>query len=100
MMHTLFTLEDVYGLTVDEKDDDVCLRVDPRKGKDADWLHEMLCAWAQEAAKLKAGEISQEDYDRWRRYYPEYDTTQRWMKVSSQELSDALVEAFKDYYKD
>ena len=85
---------------MDEKDDAVCLRVDPRKGKDADRLHEMLCAWAQEAARLKAREISQEDYDRWRHYYPEYDTTQRWMNVPSQELSDALVEAFKDDCKE
>ena len=100
LMHTLFTLEDVYGLTVDEKDGDVCLLVDPRKGKDADRLHEMLCAWAQEAVKLKAGEISREDYDRWRSYFPEYDTTQIRAKVPSQELSDALVEAFKDDLKD
>ena len=40
LMHTLFTLEDVYGLTVDEKDGDVCLRVNFRKCRDADRLHE------------------------------------------------------------
>lgn len=60
----------------------------------------MLCAWAQEAARLKAGEISQEEYDRWRHYYPEFDDTQIRAKVPSQELSDALVEAFKDDLKD
>ena len=100
LMHTLFTLEDIYGLTIDEKDDDVCLRVDPRKGKDADRLHEMLCAWAQETARLKAGEISQEDYDRWRHYYPEYDSTQIRAKVPSQELSDAMVKELKGKIRD
>lgn len=96
LMHTLFTLEDVYGLTVDEKDGDVCLRVNFRKGRDADRLHEMLLAWKQEANKLKTGEISPDEYDRWRHYYPQYDTTQRWVKPISQGLSDLLVEAFKE----
>ena len=35
-----------------------------------------------------------------RRYhYPEFDTTQTWAKVPSQELSDALVEMFQDKLK-
>ena len=33
------------------------------------------------------------------RAYPKFDTTQRWAKVPSQELSDALVEMFKDQLK-
>ena len=45
-------------------------------------------------------EINREEYDNWRYHYPEFDTTQRWAKVPSQELSDALVEAFKDHLKD
>ena len=100
LMHTLFTLEDRYGLEIGEVDGEVCLRVNIRKNKDAARLHEMLCAWRQAAAMFKAGEITQEDYDRWRYRYPEYDASQRWAKVPSQELSDALVEAFKDKLKD
>ena len=96
LMHTLFTLEDRYGLTIDEMDGDACLRVNVRHSKDAARLHEMLCAWRQAAAMLKAGEITQEDYDRWRYNYPKYDTTRKWVKVPSKELSDFLVEAFKD----
>jgi hypothetical protein len=45
---------------------------------------------------LKAGEITQEEYDRWRYRYPEFDSTQRWVKVPSQELSDMLVDAFSN----
>ena len=44
---------------------------------------------------LKAGEITQEEYDRWRYKYPEFDTTQRRAKVPSQALSDMLAEALK-----
>lgn len=85
-----------YGLKIDEADGEVCLKVDVRKNKDAARLHEMLCAWRQAAAMLKAGEITSEDYDRWHYHYPEFDTTQRWVKVPSQALSDMLVEALKD----
>jgi transcriptional regulator with XRE-family HTH domain len=87
LMHTL---EDRYGLTIDEADGEICLKVDVRKNKDAAQLHEMLCAWRQTAAMLKAGEITQAEYDRWRYRYPEFDNPQRWAKVPSQELSDML----------
>ena len=71
LMHTLFTLEDRYGLTVETGENGVSLRVDPRKGKDAAELSEMLTAWAQQAEKLRNGEINREDYDKWRYNYPE-----------------------------
>lgn len=45
-------------------------------------------------------EISKENYDRWRYYYPKYDTTQIWTKVPAQELSDVLIELFKDKIED
>ena len=99
LMHTLFTLEDVYGLTVSEADGEVCLKVNKDKGKEAYELLQMLYAWKEQADKLSAGEISKNDYDRWRYYYPKYDTTQLWAKVPSQQLSDTLVEAFQDKLK-
>ena len=64
---------------------------DIRKNKDAARLHEMLCSWQQAAAMLEAGEISKEDYDKWRYHYPEFDATQKWAKVMSQRLSDTLL---------
>jgi len=100
LMHTLFTLEDVYGLTVSEADGEVCLKVNKDKGKEAYKLLQMLYAWKEQADKLSTGEISKDDYDHWRYYYPKYDTTQLWAKVPSQELSDALAEAFKDKLKE
>lgn len=91
LAHTLFTLEDIYGLTISEDDRGLCLRLDNFKGRDYAEMIKMFTAWRQEAAKLEAGEITKEEYDKWRYRYPEFDTTQRWAKVPSQELSDWLV---------
>ena len=96
LMHTLFALEDIRGLTIGEIDGEICLRLDKSKGKTYADMLEMLSAWAEQAKKLEAREITREDYDRWRYNYPKYDTTRKWVKVPSKELSDFLVEAFKD----
>ena len=100
LMHTLFTLEDLYGLTVSEADDAICLKVDTSKGKEAHELLKLLYIWKEQADKLSSGKISKDEYDNWRYHYPQFDTTQRWAKVPSQELSDALVEAFKNNLND
>lgn len=99
LMHTLFTLEDRYGLTVETGENDVSLRVDPRKGKDAAELFEMLTAWAEQAEKYRNGKINREDYDKWRYNYPKYDETSGYVKTPSKQLSDVLVEAFKNRLK-
>ena len=99
LAHTLFTLEDTYGLTVKEVDGKVCLQVDPAKGRTAEELHKILTAWREQAAKLETGEITQEDYDKWRYRYPELDTTQRWVKLPSQKLSDMLSKDLKKFTK-
>ena len=91
LMHTLFTLEDLYGLKVRELDGEVCLTVDVRQNKDAARLHEMLCSWRGQAAKFEAGEISKEDYDKWRYHYPELDTSTIRAKVPSDALMDHLL---------
>lgn len=95
LMHTLFTLEDRYGLTVEKGENGVFMRVDPRKGKDAAELSEMLNAWAEQAEKYRKGDISREDYDKWRYNYPKYDETSGYVRVPSQGLSDMLINALK-----
>ena len=45
---------------------------------------------------LKAREISQEDYDRWRYRYPEFSSTPGPVKPISQGLSGMLVDALKE----
>ena len=100
LMHTLFTLDDIYGLTVSEADGEVCLKVNKDKGKEAYEFLQMLYAWKEQVDKLSAGEISKDANDRWRYYYPKYDTTQLWAKVPSQEVSNAITEVFKNSLKE
>ena len=95
LMHTLFALEDLRGLKIGEIDGEICLRLDKSTGMTYVGMFSMLNAWRKEAAKLEAGEITKEEYDRWRYRYPEFDTTQIWAKVPSQGLSDMLVEDVK-----
>ena len=94
LMHTLFALEDMYGIKIGEIDGELCLRLD-REHKEYQHLFEPFHAWQQMAAKLEAGEISQEKYDNWRYNYPELDTFEIRAKVPSLELSDELIKALK-----
>ena len=100
LMHTLFTLEDRYGLTVETGENGVSLRVDPRKGKHAAELSERLTTWAEQSEKYYNGDINREEYDKWRYNYPKFDETSGFVKVPSQNFSDAMVESFKDRLKD
>lgn len=66
LMHTLFLLEDKYGLYVDKTDKEVCLRVNVFKGNEATILNKMINTWYKESLKLKSGEIDKNEYDKWR----------------------------------
>ena len=70
-MHTLFALEDIYGLKIDKLDDEICIRLDKNRGTSYISLLERFTAWQKEAEKYRNGEISKEEYDRWRYTYPE-----------------------------
>ena len=72
-MHTLFALEDIYGLKIDKLDDEVCIRLDKNRGTSYISLLERFSAWQKEAEKYRNGEISKEEYDRWRYTYPEVE---------------------------
>lgn len=94
LMHTLFALEDMYGIKIGEIDGELCLRLD-REHREYQHLFTPFHAWLQMAAKLESGELSQEEYDNWRYNYPELDTYEIRAKVPSQELSDELIKALK-----
>ena len=83
LMHTLFALEDIYGLKIDKLDDEVCIRLDKNRGTSYISLLERFTAWQKEAEKYRNGEISKEEYDHWRYTYPE---------VEVQRTRDALDE--------
>ena len=92
LMHTLFALEDMYGIKIGEIDGELCLRLD-REHREYQHLFEPFHTWQQMAAKLESGEISQEEYDNWRYNYPELDTSEIRAKVPSLELSNELINA-------
>lgn len=71
LMHTLFTMEDLYGMQIDTLSDEVCIRLDKSKGTAYITMFEMFSAWQKMAEKYRNGEISKEEYDRWRYNYPE-----------------------------
>ena len=53
----------------------------------------------RQAERHRNGEINREDYDKWSYNYPKYDEASGYVKVPSQQLSNAMVEAFKDRLK-
>lgn len=66
LLHTLFALEDLYGLKIEQ------------------------------AKKYKNGEITKNQYDEWRYNYPKFGNIQGFVKVPSKKIRDAMVDAFKD----
>ncbi len=73
VMHTLFTLEDLYGLQIDTLSDEVCIRLNKYNGTAYITMFEMFSAWQKVAEKYRKGEISKEEYDQWRYNYPNLD---------------------------
>lgn len=74
LIHTLFTLEDLHRLTIGEIDGELCLQLNNSKGMTYVRMLEMFMAWQKEAEKLKAGEITKEEYGQWRYNYPPIET--------------------------
>ena len=71
LMHTLFTLEDLYGLKITQLEGEVCLHLDKGMGTNYITMFEMFSAWKEHAEKYKNGEITKEEYDHWRYNYPQ-----------------------------
>jgi Helix-turn-helix. len=91
LMHTLFTLEDTYGLKIGEIDGELCLRLDKSKGMTYTSMFDMFHEWQEQAALLNEGSISKDEYDEWRYKYPELDSSKHFARVPSQEFSDMLI---------
>ncbi len=65
VMNTLFALEDLYGLKIDEINGDPVIRINKNSQKYPKMV-ELFRAWQKEAQKWRDGEISKDDYDHWR----------------------------------
>jgi transcriptional regulator with XRE-family HTH domain len=66
LMHTLFQIEDLYGLKPVKLNGSVVLEFDI---KPPNLLGNALQSWFDRIEQLRNGEISQEDYDNWRYTY-------------------------------
>lgn len=53
LMHTLFTLEDLYGFRIDKLDDELCIRLDKGMGTNYLKMFDMFSAWQEQAKKFK-----------------------------------------------
>ena len=74
LMHTLFAVEDLYGLTVERKGMDFVLKAQSLDKTEAAHLCALLGIWASVAEKYRTGQISKDEYDKWRYHYPEYES--------------------------
>ena len=70
LAHTLFALEDLYGLQISEIDGEMCLRLDKTKGVTYLSMFDIFSAWQRQAEKLASGGITKDEYDAWRYNYP------------------------------
>ena len=56
-MHTLFALEDLYGLKITELDGEACLHLDKGMGANYITMFEMFTVWKEQAEKLKTAKF-------------------------------------------
>jgi len=71
LMHTFFSLEDKYGLTVTVLDGQVCLKQDLNHPRYDMTLAEDLASWNEIKTRLTTGSITRKTYDNWRYRFPE-----------------------------
>jgi len=70
-MHTLFTLEDRYGLKIEKADDgQPRLYLDLKHFPDSSQIYDMMLDWMGKAVALESKHITQNKYDHWRYHYP------------------------------
>ena len=70
LMHTLFSLEDNYGLTITMLDGQICLKQDINHPNFNRSLADDLRSWYEKKAKLTSGSILASEYDHWRYNFP------------------------------
>ena len=70
LAHTLFALEDLYGVKINSIDGELCLTLDKSKGMTYVSMYDIFHAWHKETVKFKNGEITEDEYNSWRYNYP------------------------------
>jgi transcriptional regulator with XRE-family HTH domain len=70
-IHTLFAFEDLFGLQVAKKDDEICIKVNNADIEKYRKTSTLLRQWYDEYQKFLNGETTKEEYDNWRYNYPQ-----------------------------
>jgi transcriptional regulator with XRE-family HTH domain len=95
LMHTLFALEDIYGIYAGRIDGEVCLRLNKYVTKPGDVIWNSIEEWADMKEALTKGKITLEEYDDWRYNFPRGQKSVLRVPVISKELSDALIKEMR-----
>ena len=68
-MHTLFAIEDLYGLQIGKLDGELCLHFNSIEARMK--FRDDFDAWYTVLRRYQLGEITKEEYDHWRYTFPE-----------------------------
>ena len=60
-MHTLFALEDIYGLKIDKLDDEVCIRLDKNRGTSCISLLERFAACRKKRRSIETAKSAKKN---------------------------------------
>lgn len=96
LMHTFFALEDIYGISAERIDGEVCLRLNKQVTQPGSVLWNSIEEWADKKEALAEGKITLEEYDDWRYNFPQNQTSVIRAKVIPQELSDGITQEAKE----
>lgn len=69
IMHTLFVMEDLYGLSISEINGVFYLNIDPSKNETSSKIYMNLRIWNEKKNQLRVGDISYKDYSCWRYHW-------------------------------
>ena len=89
LMHTLFILEDMYGIEINNIDGEVCLRMN-RNHQMHKNVSGLLINWHALKKDYKNGILTEEEYEMWKYCYPALDTFDFYKRIEEKkkELSD------------
>ena len=91
LMHTLFALEDIYGFKINCIDGELCVSLKKFDNPSYPELYDHFEAWWEQAARLRDGKISKDQYDEWRYHYTSSKSSGNTTKIPSSDLMNRIT---------
>lgn len=82
VMHTLFAVEDMYGVSVSKSENGLSLNFEINN-RSSHQLSDRINDWASATERFSNGEITKEEYNEWRYNYPKIEVERSMEKVRS-----------------